>query len=150
MTAQFLIGILTREAPFDGAASAVAALLPSAELASQRGQVGHAAVQALASEDTDFDFRPVQPAGVLGGVMKLDSTQQAPGGRDAEYFFKAAAEVSVQIVHHKMDAMGAAIDALEQVAREAHKVGLGTPLSHQDAAPSGLGFDCYQQIAGAP
>jgi hypothetical protein len=41
---------------------------------------GYAPIQALAGEDTDFDFSHVQPAGVLGGVVKLDTPEQAPCG----------------------------------------------------------------------
>jgi len=49
-----------------------------------------------------------------------------------------------------MDAAGRAIDALEQVASKAHEVRLRPALGHDDAAPSALGFDRHEQIAGAP
>lgn len=46
-------------------------LLPSGDLVRQGGGVGDAPIQALAAEEAQFDFGPVEPASVFWGVMNL-------------------------------------------------------------------------------
>ena len=77
MTAQLTIRVLPREAPLDGTPGGVAAFLPSADLARDRAQVRHASIQALSREGPDLDLGHVQPAGVLGRVMELESLKDA-------------------------------------------------------------------------
>src|SRR6266404_455261 len=148
MTAHLSIRILPREAPLDGTPGSVAAFLPGTDLATDRSQVRHASIQALSREDADLDLGHVQPAGVRGRVVKLDTAQQAPCSLDTEHFLKAAAKVGIEVVHHQMYPAGGTVDVFEQMAGKSHKVRLGASLGHEHAAPASLGFDRHKQIAG--
>src|ERR1700676_2935368 len=99
MTAHLTIGFLPREAPLDGTPGGVAAFLPGADLATDRSQVRHSSIQALSREDADLDLGHVQPAGVRGRVVKLDTAQQALCSLDAEHFLKTTAKVGVEVIH---------------------------------------------------
>src|SRR5260370_22834611 len=149
MTAHLTIRILPRESPLDGTPGGVTAFLPGADLATDRSQVRHASIQALSREDADFDLGHVQPASVLGRVVKLDTAQQTLCGADTEHFLKAAAKVGAEVVHHQMHPASGTVDVLEQMTGKAHEVRLGASLGHEHAAPSSLGFDRDKQIAGA-
>lgn len=98
MTAHLTIRLLPREAPIDGTPDGVAAFLPGADLATDRSQVRHASIQALSGEDADLNLGHVQPAGMLGRVVKLDTAQQSLRGVDTEHFLNAVAKVGAEIV----------------------------------------------------
>ena len=76
MPTQFSIGILSSELPLNRLAFGIAVSLPSVDLALQQSGRGDAAIQSLAIEDTDFDLRLVEPAGVFGGVVEPNSSQE--------------------------------------------------------------------------
>lgn len=48
---------------------------PGSDLAAQSLGVVDPAIQALAPQDADLDFDHVEPAGVLGSVVELESSQ---------------------------------------------------------------------------
>jgi len=97
MPPRLSIGFMASEAPLDSAPLRITVRLLSADFATQCCDIGQASIQALACQSPDFDFRHVQPARVLGRVMKDHSTQQAMRLRDAEHVLEAFAEVRVQI-----------------------------------------------------
>jgi hypothetical protein len=98
MPAEFSISVLAGELPFDGAALLVAVCLPSVDFALQDVYAGDSAIQALAAEDADFDLCHVQPAGVLGGVVKAHAAQQFAGRLAAQHIVEALPKVRVQVV----------------------------------------------------
>ena len=98
MSTKLLIRILSSELPLDGFASDVALGLPCVDFALQKLRAGDAAIQALAAEDADLDFRHVQPARVLGRVVKAHATQQLVGRALAQHIVEALPEVNVQVV----------------------------------------------------
>ena len=59
----------------------VAVGLPSRDFASHFLGRRDATTQALAVDRTQFDFRDVQPAAVLGCVMDFEALDQTPGFR---------------------------------------------------------------------
>ena len=76
MSLQLPICIPTCERPVDAAAGGVAAPLPGGHFARQDRRLGGTAGQALTLQHADLDLGHVQPAGVRGSVMELDSAQQ--------------------------------------------------------------------------
>jgi len=59
--ADFSISVLAGELPFDGAALLVAVGLPGVDFALQEVYAGDSTIQALATEDADFDLCHVEP-----------------------------------------------------------------------------------------
>ena len=76
MTPQLLISVLSSKRPLDGSLQFVSRLLPGIDLAAQQLSAVDAPVQALATEDADFDLCHVEPTGVLGRVVKAHAAQQ--------------------------------------------------------------------------
>lgn len=72
MASQLSICILPSELPLDGAPLCVSIALPGSHFGLQALPGFHPAIQALATEDANFDLRHVQPAGVLGRVVELN------------------------------------------------------------------------------
>jgi hypothetical protein len=74
--AEFFIGFLSGELPVQWSALPVATLLPHADVAAQllASVVASAEspIQALAGKNTNFNFRHIQPTGVLGRVVEPD------------------------------------------------------------------------------
>jgi hypothetical protein len=79
MPADFSISVLAGELPFDGASLLVAVGLPGVDFALQEVYAGDSTIQALATEDADFDLCHVEPTGVLGRVVKAHAAQQFAG-----------------------------------------------------------------------
>ena len=65
--------IVHRKAPLDGDTVPIALVLPALRLLGERLLVRDAPVQALATEDAEFDLGHVQPAGVFGCVVKFQA-----------------------------------------------------------------------------
>ena len=70
MSAEFSISVLACELPVYGAALLVSGGLPSIYLALQKIDAGDSTIQALATEDADFDLCHVEPTRMLGRVVK--------------------------------------------------------------------------------
>ena len=79
MPTEFLISALASELPFDGAALCVPVGLPSIDFPLQKMSIGDSTIQALTSEDADFDLCHVEPTRMLGRVVEAHATQQLAG-----------------------------------------------------------------------
>ncbi|WP_409374758.1 hypothetical protein, partial [Verminephrobacter aporrectodeae] len=66
MAPQFFIRILPRELPLNGSPLSVSSLLPRIDFVSQKFSTAHPSVQALTTQDADFNLGHVQPTGVFG------------------------------------------------------------------------------------
>jgi len=148
MPSHFHIRILSRERPSDASALIVSATLPRVDFIGERGAVRQSAIKALAVKDADFDFRHVQPTGVLWRVVKDDASQEFVGDADAEHLLEALAEMRVEVVEYQMDATCRRIDLFEQVLDKSDEVGLGTMIGNLHGPSSALGFDRHEQVAG--
>lgn len=122
----------------------VAAQLPSIDFSNERGLIRQATIKALAVKNADFDFSHIEPTGMFRCVVEDNPSQQCFGFFDVEHFFEAFAKMSVEIVHHKMDASRRGINLLEQVLYESHEVGLSSMIGDHDCASSAFWFDCYE------
>ena len=70
-------GLVGCEHPFDAGGDGVALLLTDGSLDGQLLETFDAAVKALGNQHADLDFHHVQPAGMFGDVVELQSAQQA-------------------------------------------------------------------------
>src|SRR4051794_15747805 len=73
---QLLPGAVQVKEPVDASPGVVALLLPGSDLAFQHGAVGNPAVEALLAEHPDLDLHQIEPASVLGSVVKLRTLGQ--------------------------------------------------------------------------
>src|SRR5271169_1202953 len=147
VTTELAIRVLTSECPLDSSVLGVAASLPGCDLFCEEFLIADTAVQALATERRDLDFRHVQPAGVLGRVVKHDAAQQFVGHARAKDLDEARSEVCVQVVEHQMDTPRRPVDGIEQVLHEGHKVDLGSMIRDLGNPPAAERLDRDEYVA---
>jgi len=75
--ASFGAGFLGCEHPFDSGPGGIALSFPGCDLGYEPLLGGNAPVEALTAQHTDLDLDHVQPAGVLGNIVELQSAQHA-------------------------------------------------------------------------
>ena len=68
-------------------------LLPCGDFADEARGVVDSAIQTLAAEHPDLDLGHVEPAGMLGGVMELQASQNSPGFGGRECLIEGAGRV---------------------------------------------------------
>src|SRR3989304_5018722 len=149
MATQLSIRILASKRPLDAASFGVAFALPSTDLTTGGCLVRQPSPETLAIQDTDLDFRHVQPACVLGGVVEHDSSQKRGGSRGAEHLFEALAEMRVEVVENQVNLSGGGVGALKQSLYEADEIRFGSAFGnlHHPTPPSG--FHRHEYVAGA-
>src|SRR5574341_2293525 len=115
-------------------------------LAFERGFVGDVRAQ-FAQEHAELDFSHVEPASMLGRVMK----DQAPGNAVSFGGFKGFIErgqlVDVEIIHDHLDALGIGIADIHQPAHLVSKVLSGAVLGDFDVSPVGQRLKEQEQVA---
>lgn len=119
---QLSIRIVASKRPLDATSFGVAFALPSIDLAPGSRFVRQSSPEALSIQDTDLDFRHVQPACVLGGVVEHDSAQKRSGSHWAEFLFEALAEMRVEVVENQVNLCGRSVGALKQSLYEADEI----------------------------
>src|SRR5262249_33650678 len=72
-------GLFGCEHPIDASALGIAPALPSGDLGDHPRVACDAPIEALADQDADLDLDHVQPAGVLGDVVELQTAQHSSG-----------------------------------------------------------------------
>src|SRR5712691_1672370 len=100
------ICVLTGERPIDAASFGVALALPRVDLASRGLSIHQPPPEALTLQDADLDLRHVQPAGMLGRVVKLHAPQQRSGRRATQHLLETGTKVGVEVVQNQMDRPG--------------------------------------------
>jgi len=93
MSAELSVRVLSSESPLDGCARMVAVALPGSDFGFGRGAIRQPPIQALSTQGCNLDFGHIEPAGVLGRVVKGHTSQQVPGSGRAEDFLKTPSEV---------------------------------------------------------
>src|ERR1700722_19232059 len=122
MATHLAIRVLAGKSPGDLATFGVTALLPGGDFGDEQRALGQASVKALAIKDADLDFRHIQPAGVLWGVVEDDPAQELLSRPDTEHCFKADWKVRTEIVEHEVNAPGFRVDVFEQMFDEGNEV----------------------------
>src|SRR3990167_4995697 len=149
MATQLSIRILASKRPLDAASFGVAFALPSTDLTTGGCLVRQPSPETLAIQDTDLDFRHVQPACVLGGVVEHDSSQKRGGSRGAEHLFEAPAEMRVEVVENQMNFSGGGIGAPKQSLYEADEIRFGSAFGNLHHPTPASGLYRHEYIAGA-
>ena len=128
------------EAPLYGALGRVALRFPRTHFLGKRFLVGDALIQTLASEHRELDLGHVQPRAVLGCVMNLQLTSDAPSlGRD-ERFIQGGGGMGVEVVQNQNDLLGLRVVAVDQLLYAMRPVELRPPLGDADVTPAGQGL----------
>ena len=128
MASEFSICILAGERPINATSFGIASVLPAMDFAPRSHPVHQSSPKALTIQDADFDLRHVQPARVLGRVVKLYASQQPASDRGTEHLLEAGTEVGVEVVQNQVNLSGGGITALKQMLYEGNEVGLGSAL----------------------
>jgi hypothetical protein len=121
MVAHLSICILSREGPSYATALGISALLPSSDFGGERRAGWQASIKTLAIEDTDLDFRHVEPAGVVRGVVEDDASEQMSGRVDAEHVLESHPKMSIEVVENQMDTPRPRVDVFKQCLMKATK-----------------------------
>ena len=95
---EFGPGILGGELPVDDCLGLIAFLLQGMHPPAEAVLVGVPLSETAAGYDAEFNLRHIQPAAMLGCVMKLQLPRNAPGLRRRERLVKRRLVVRVQIV----------------------------------------------------
>jgi len=124
-------------------------LLPCGDFADEARGVVDSAIQTLAAEHPDLDLGHVEPAGMLGGVMELQASQNSPGFGGRECLIEGAGRVGRQVVLYDPDARGIGIMDIDKLAHALGVVFCRPPLGELDLAPGPMHVDADEEIDGA-
>src|ERR1019366_3499175 len=145
--AQFDPGVCRGEAPFDLAGRSRG--VPRGDDRSKVGDAVDALVEALRRQGRQEDLGDVEPASVLGGVVHLESFDEAAGLAWFEGFVQARQVVDVEVVHHQNDDHRAPVDFVGKAAQVVSHVDSGASLGHVYKASPGQRFHCREEVGRA-
>ena len=139
--------IFGRKAPFDPGAGDIARFLQLLDFTLERLFISETPVQALTTQDTQLDFRHVQPTAVLRRVVKLQFAQDASGFFWREPLIERRRLVRVQVVHHDPHPLGFREAFIHQPLHLLREI-LHRPLpSHLNVPPSTFRLTEHKQVA---
>jgi hypothetical protein len=134
------------EHPFDAGTCGIALLLPDGGFGGELVAAFDASVEALAGQDADLDLDHVQPTGMLGDVVELQSAQHPSGFVSREGLIERAGRMCRQIVEHHPDALCLEIMDIGQFAHACGKVLRGAPFSDLHLAPGAVHIEEDEQV----
>ena len=148
-TMEFGSGVVGAEAPVDRDARGVAPRFVSRNGAFQGVGIGVSAFETGSAERAEFDLSHVQPAGVLGGVVKLQESHDASGFGGREGFVQGSHAVGVQIVEDHADHGRVGIRCVNQPLHLVGEVLHGAALGDSHMAPASQWLAEQEEVAGA-
>ena len=83
-----------------------------------------APVEALTGTRGEFDFGPVEPGTVLGGVVEFEGVPQVAGRFDGQLFIKGAVGVGALVVLHELDFLCVGVVGLHEPVHKRGVIGL--------------------------
>jgi hypothetical protein len=83
MVTQLSISIVPSEVPLDGSLFGISRLLPGINFGLQKVSTHDASIQTQPAQNANFNFGHIQPARMLGRVMKLHAAQEFLGSARA-------------------------------------------------------------------
>ena len=146
---EFGSGIRGVEPPVDDGLGGVALGDQGLNLLPESILVGETLPEAATGQDTELDFRQVQPTSVLGGVVELQPLGNPPGLGCCKGLVQGRRPVRVQIVQDQPHHLYLRVSLVHQTAYLMGEVLHGAPLGHRHVAPAGQGFTGQEQVAGA-
>src|SRR5262245_16422504 len=144
---QFLSRLAEREAPINGGSLRVAPDLIRADFVLEGGFVWNAPVQTLPDQNTQLDFRHIQPTAVLGGVVELQLLGQPPRFLRGKGFIERGWLMGVEIVQDDPDHLRPRIALINQPLHLVSKIHFRAVRRHRDLPPARLGFTEHKQVA---
>ncbi len=115
---QFGARVVDAELPVDPGLFAIALLGPDRRFRRDQSPALDPAIQALAVQRTELQFRDVQPAPVFRRVHQVDAVVQPTGFGRRERGVEQVTAVGVQVVAHQRD--GFRIPGTRQIRQSAH------------------------------
>ena len=115
---QFDACVVDAELPVDPGLFAIALLGPGRRFRRDQSPALDPAIQALAVQRTELQFRYVQPAPVFRHVHQVDAVVQPTGFGRRERGVERVTAVDVQVVTHQRDAFR--IPGTRQIRQRAH------------------------------
>src|SRR5712692_1825379 len=125
----------------------VAPFFPCADLAAQPIGVVQAAIEAVPMQNAAFDFRHVEPAGVLGCVMELQAVQQPSRFIRRKRLVQSSPRMGVEVIEHQTNACGLRRMHVYQCTDAFGPVPFGPARRHPSMTPSSLRFATHTLIA---
>jgi len=129
-------GIGSGELPFDFRLRLVAVALPSVDFVSEFVSIRDSAVETLASKDSQFDLRHVQPTSVFRCVVNFEFVDQAAGFFGREGRVERRRFVSVEVVLNEHDFLRVGVHHVNQMAYGVGVVDCGALVRHEGFAAS--------------
>ena len=131
------------------ARSALRLLLPGGGLGAEARVAFDASVEALSGQDADLDLDHVEPTGMLGDVMELQSAQHPSRFVGREGLVERAGGMGRQIVEHHPDALGLGIVNVGEFAHAGGEVLRRAALGDLHLAPGAVRIEEHEQVGGA-
>ena len=135
---QFGARIVDAELPVNPGLFAIALLGPGCRFRRDQSPALDPAIQALAVQRTEFQFRNVQPAPVFRRVHPVDAVVRPTGFGRRERGVARVTAVGVQVVAHQRD--GFRIPVTRQIRQRAHllrPIQRRTPFGDSHRPPAG-------------
>ena len=136
------------EPPVYDGGGLVALAFERRDLPSQQHFIAGPAVQTLPAEDAQLDLGHVQPASVIGCVVKLQAFGYAAHLGRSKCLVERAQLVGVEIVQHQPDHCGVRIGLVHQPFHPVREVHGSPALGHLDVPPPTLRFTEHEQVPG--
>lgn len=116
--------------------------------------VSDAPVEALAAQHAQLDLDQVEPACVLGRVVKFQALQKAARFGRGECVVQRSDGVRRQIVEHHADLFGIGVVLIAKLFHAVREVDVGATVGDFDVPPGSMHVDKCEQVglcgAGSP
>jgi hypothetical protein len=110
------------------------------------GELGDATIEALLLEHADLDLHHVQPARVLGHVVKLHLPQDPSCLGRLEGVVERRRGVRREVVEHHTHAVGVHVVQIHQLSDEGRKVRIRAPLGDLHQPPRSVHVHAHEQV----
>src|SRR6185369_6137063 len=139
----------SRKLPVNRGSGCIASCLYGGQFPLEGSFGGDAPVQALAGEDTEFDFGHVEPTPMLGCIVKLQLLPNAVRLCRGKGLIERGELVDIEIVQDYPDHLGLGVALIDQPLHLVSEVLHGTLCRYRHVPPPRLGLTEEKEIAGA-
>ena len=123
--------------------------MPRGDLGDEAVAAFDAAVEALAFEDADFDLNHVEPAGVLGGVVELETPEHASRLGRRQGGVESGGSMGRQVVEHDSDVFRLGEIDIDEFAHAPGEIAGGAMVGDFDPAPRAVSVEEDEEVDGA-
>ena len=149
LVAEFAARRFAVKLPVDSDPVTIHPAVPRTSFTLQRAQIGYASfAEALTSEQTDFDFRLIEPASMRGRVVDREALPDPVAGGLAVVVGQRFTVVDVEVIDDQMNCGGVRI-ILDQMAGNGRELGGRAIRRCKGKVVAGLGFHSAEDIGCA-